>query len=144
MNDIDEKCSRIKSVFNLDEVPEITEKNLKHYLEWLKLKFTCPCTLTGIESMGYFSWEEKYDFGYGNPQRYMKMKKERGSYKEYYELQDFDNAKVKEDCDILVVVFRVSDRKRFIIPLSELKVVDENSDNYQLLNDYTVWFVNWS
>lgn len=143
MSDYDEQYSRIKSVFNLAEIPEVTEKNIKHYFGWLKLKLICPCILTGIESMGHFSWEEQYEFGYGNPKDYEKIKKERGSYKENYELKELDNAKVEGDWDILVSVVRVSDKKKFILPLSELQAADENSKSYQLLNDYTVWYVNW-
>ena len=143
MSDDDEQCSRIQSVFSLAEIPEVTEKTLEHYLKWLKLKLTCPCILTGIESMGYFSWEEQYEFGYGNLKDYEKIKKERGSYKENYKLQELDDAKVEKEWDILVPVVKVSDKKRFIIPLSELQAADESSENYQILNDYTVWYVNW-
>lgn len=143
MSDYDEQHSRIKSVFNLAEIPEVTGKSLQHYFKWLRLKLTYPCILTGIESMGYFNWEERYEFGYGNPKDYEKTKKERGSYQENYELQELDNAKVEEEWDILVTVVRVSDKKQFIIPLSELQATDESSENHQLLNDYTVWCVNW-
>jgi hypothetical protein len=143
MSRYDEQSSRIKAVFNLPEIPEVTDKNLEHYLGWLKEKLTFPCILTGIESMGYFSWEEKYEFGYGKPKDYEKLKKERGSYTENYELKSLDSAKIKKGWDILVAVVRVSDKKKFTIPLSELQAADEKSENYQLLNDYTAWYVNW-
>ena len=143
MSAYDEQSSRIKSVFTLAETPEVTEANLEHYFGWIKHKLTFPLILTGIESMGYFSWEERYEFGYGNQKDYERLKKERGSYKESYELKTLDNAKIEEDWDILVPVVRVSDKRRFTIPLSELQAADENSENYQLLNDYTVWYVNW-
>jgi hypothetical protein len=65
MSDYDEQSSRIKSVFNLAEIPEVTEANLENYFGWLKRKLTFPLILTGVESMGYFSWEERYEFGYG-------------------------------------------------------------------------------
>lgn len=145
MSDYDEQSERIQSVFNLEEIPEVSEKYLEHYLKWLKGKLTLPCLLTGIESMGYFSWEERYDFGYGNKKEYERLKKQRGSYKDSYELKTLDNAKIGGDWDwdILASVVRVSDQKQFTIPLSELQAVDESSENYQLLNDYTVWYVNW-
>lgn len=143
MSDYDEQSSRIKSVFKLAEIPEVTEANVEHYFGWIKRKLMFPLILTGIESMGYFSWEERYEFGYGNQKDYERLKKERGSYKESYELKTLDNAKIEKDWDILVPVVRVSDKRRFTIPLSELQAADENSENYQLLNDYTVWYVNW-
>ena len=144
MSDYDEQSARIQSVFNLAEISEVTEENLDHYLKWLKGKLKVPCILTGIESMGYFSWEERYEFGYGSQKDYERIKKERGSYHEQYELKTLDKAKVEEDWDILAPVVRVSDKKRFTIPLSELQAADKSSENYQLLNDYTVWYVNWS
>jgi hypothetical protein len=43
---------------------------------------------------------------------------------------------------ILVNLKRVSDKKKFTLPLAELKATDEKLKNYQLLDDYSVWFVN--
>ncbi len=143
MSDYDEQCSRIQSVFDLDEIPEVNAKNIAHYFQWLKLKLRCPCILTGIESMGYFSWEEPYDFGYGSERDYARIRKERGSFKERYELKDLKKAKAEGDWDILAPVVRVSDKKRFTIPLSELQAEDESSENHQILDDYTVWYINW-
>jgi len=144
MSDFDEQCARIQAIFpNFPEIPLVTGKCLEQFLQWLKRNLTVPCILTGIESMGYFSWEESYEFGYGSPKEYEKLKQENGSYTENYELQTLDNAKVEGEWDILVPVVRVSDQRKFTIPLSELQAADENSKNYQLLNDYTVWYVNW-
>ena len=145
MSDYDEQSARIQAVFNLDEIPEVSEEYLEHYLNWLKEKLTFPCLLTGIESMGYFGWEEPYDFGYGSPEEYEETRKKQGSYRDHYELKSLDKAKIGGawDLDILVPVVRVADKKRFTLPLSELQAVDENSKNYPLLNDYTVWYVNW-
>ena len=145
MSDYDEQNARIQAVFNLDEIPRVKEKHLEHYLKWLKGQLTLPCLLTGIESIGYFDWEERYEFGYGSPTEYEKTKKKRGSYQENYELKTLDKTKIGGvwNSDILASVVRVSDKKQFTIPLSELQAVDESSENYQLLNDYTVWYVNW-
>jgi hypothetical protein len=38
---------------------------------------------------------------------------------------------------------RISDRKKFTLPLSELEVTDKNNHSYQILNDFSVWFINW-
>jgi hypothetical protein len=42
-----------------------------------------------------------------------------------------------------VKVKRVPGRKRFVLPLVDLKATDRHSENYQLLHDYPVWVVNW-
>ncbi len=43
---------------------------------------------------------------------------------------------------IFVNVQRVSDKKKFVLPLADLKSTGRKSGNYQLLDDYSVWFVN--
>ena len=91
--------------------------------------------------MGYFGWEERFEFGYGSKAEYKRLRQEQGSYHDKYELRAFD-AWV-EDWDILVNVYRIPHHKNFTIPLSELQAVGKASRNFQLLNDYTVWFVNW-
>ena len=143
MSEIDEQFERIKAAFNTAEIPTVTSPTLHRYFEYLKANLTCPCILTGIESMGYFSWEERFEFGYGSKGEYQRLKRERGSYRDQYELHTLEDATVDQDWDILVKVERIPHRKRFTIPLSELQAIDEESDTYQLLNDYTVWYVNW-
>jgi hypothetical protein len=141
MSDYEKQEHRIKQVFGVEEIPRVTRKTIGVYFEYLKSHLSCPCTLTGIESMGYFSWEERFEFGYGTKAEYERLRRERGSYHDKYELITFD-AWVG-DWDILANVYRLPGRKKFTIPLSELEGVDKKSRNHQLLKDYTVWFVNW-
>ena len=62
----DPQFERIKAVFNTQEIPCVTGETLHRYFEYLKENLTCPCMLTGIESIGYFSWEERFSFGHGS------------------------------------------------------------------------------
>jgi hypothetical protein len=39
-------------------------------------------------------------------------------------------------------VQRISDNKIFLLGLAELEVKNKQSPNWQLLDDYAVWFVN--
>jgi len=91
--------------------------------------------------MGFFKWEERFSFGYGTQNEYDQLKKKEGSYLDIYELTKFEA--IANDWDILIDVHRVPHRKKFVIPLSELQTKDTASPNYQLLNDYTVWLINW-
>ncbi len=139
----DPQEERIKAVFDTQEIPRVIGETLHIYFEYLKENLTCPCMLTGIESMGYFGWEERYAFGYGSKKEYERRRQENGSFRDKYELRTLDNATVDERWDILVNVQRIPHRKRFTIPLSELQAIGQSSRNYQLLHDYSVWFVNW-
>jgi hypothetical protein len=69
------------------------------------------------------------------------LKKTQPSYTDKFALISF-----VEDIDewygLLARVQRASDKKKFILPLADLKSTDRKSKNYQLLDDYSVWFVN--
>ncbi len=112
------------------------------YLNYIKAHLQLPCLVRGIESIGYFGWEERFQFGYGNKAEYERLRQKYGSLEDEFELTALEG-KLQPGQDMMVKVKRTSDGKRFIIPLSELEAVDENSDNAVMLNDYTVWIVNW-
>ena len=112
------------------------------HFKYLQENLGIPCTLTGIESIKFFGWEERFQMGYGSEEEYKRRRRQEGSYKDKYELSEFE-AVVDEEWDILVNVKCIPYRKRFTIPLSQLQAVDRMPKNYQLLNDYTVWYVNW-
>jgi hypothetical protein len=133
----DEQDARIASILGDDEVP-VDDKSLARYRKYLERSLTLPCRLTGIED---FAWEEFYVFGPGNKKEYEKLKKNRPSYTDEFDFIGFDTYKSEEE-GLFVKVSRVSDTKQFILPLAELKTVDKNSEKYQLLDDFSVWFVN--
>ncbi len=140
--------ARIMQVFSVNdekEIPSVDETTLQIYARHLKAHIQLPCLLAGIESIGYFGWEERFQFGYGSKAEHDRRRKEFGSLDDQFLLEEF-NPKLKTDgwsLDIVVTVKRSDDGKRFEIPLSELEAVEEDSDNAVLLNDFTVWKVNW-
>jgi hypothetical protein len=138
---MDEQFERIKKVFAKDKIPSVSASTIKIYFKYLQDNLTFPCLLTGIESIGFFRWEERFSFGYGSKDEYEELRKKQGSFRDTYELTDFDA--IADDWDILVTVYRVPHHKKFIIPLSELRSTDKASKNYQYLDDYSVWRVNW-
>jgi len=118
---------------------DVTRKTLSTYLKYLKNHVEIPCQLTGIED---FEWEEPYVFGFGSKREYQELKKTQPSYTDKFNLIDFINDIDDEYDGIFVNVQRLSDKKQFILPLADLKSTDRKSKNYQLLDDYSVWFVN--
>src|SRR5215813_2994723 len=141
MPTLDKQDQRLADIFGAKEVPDVTTKTLERYLAYLKQHLTLPCQLTGIEDLGCFSWEEYYTFGPGSKKEYEQLKKKRASYTDTYELLGFDDEVDPED-GLLVHVKRLSDKKKFTLTLSDVQATDEQSKNYQLLADFTVWFVN--
>jgi hypothetical protein len=133
---------RIADLFGTQTVPKVTEEMLAIYLDYLKQHLEVPCQLTGIESLGCFAWEASYIFGRKRPKEYAQRKKQQPSYTDIYAFLNFENAYDPYE-GLAVKVKRVSDSKRFVLPLANLKATEKPSTNDQLLDDYVVWFVNW-
>jgi hypothetical protein len=132
---------RIADIFGTPKVPKVTEETLAIYLAYLKQHLEMPCQLTGIESRGCFAWEASYIFGRRRPKEYAQRKQHQPSYTDTYAWLHFEDASDPYE-GLAVKVKRVSDRKRFVLPLAHLKATEKPSSNAQLLDDYVVWFVN--
>ena len=139
MPKLDKQDQRIADIFGTKDVPDVDIETLERYLDYLKQHLEFPCQLTGIED---FDWEEYYVVGPGSQEEHERLRKTRPSYMDTYELLSFDDD-VDPDYGILVNVRRVSDKKKFVLPLADLEATKKKSTNYQLLDDYAVWFVNW-
>jgi hypothetical protein len=138
----EQQDQRLADLFGTQTVLKVTEETLAVYLGYLKQHLEVPCQLTGIESRGCFAWEESYIFGRRRPKEYAQRKKKEPSYTDIYTFLSF-----AEEYDpyagLTVTVKRMSDNKRFVLPLAHLKATEKPSTNDRLLDDYVVWFVNW-
>ena len=138
MSDYDEQEKRIAKILGSKAVPSVNRKTLRKFQDHLKKNLVLPCSLTGIDD---FPWEERFVFGFGSKAEYERLKKTRPSYTDTFELLNIDE--VDPDDGIVAVVKRVSDKKIFALPLADLEDTVKESKNYQLLDDYSVWFVNY-
>ena len=131
---------RVKEILGKDFDRGVSEDTLVKYRQYLEGHLKMPCILTGIED---FRWEEFYVFGPRSKKEYEELKKTQPSYTDQYELIGFEDELGGIEEGLMVKVKRIKDRRRFVLPLGELKAVDKKSDNYQLVNDYAVWIVNY-
>lgn len=141
-SNFEEQEGRIGLIVGVDEEGEVTAVNdetLAIYQNYLQTHLEQPCKVTGSED---FKWEEYYIIGPGSKHEHDRLRKTKPSYLDTYELLEFKDA-IDGWNGLLVSVKRVSDRKKFILPLSDLEATDKQSKNAQLLEDYSVWFVNW-
>ena len=144
MTELDPQDTRIKAVVG-DEDKSVSfgdavDKFYNHLTKFLQL----PCDVTGIED---FQWEERYVFGAGSSNQYQNLRKTQPSYQDTFEL-----LAIKKDIysewmmyhgeDLAGHVRRKSDGKEFYLGLAEIEAENKKSKNYQLLDDYAVWFVN--
>ncbi len=139
MSDFNKHHKRIAKILGGVDELQVTYNTLRKYIEYLNQNISLPCNLTGIED---FSWEEFYILGPGDEEEYEHLKKTRASYTDTFELLCHVD-EIDEHYGILASVKRISDNKKFIIPLEELKATDKHSNNYRLFHDYSVWFVNY-
>lgn len=140
----DKRFLKILGCRDWDEAAELEcEEAMERFLNHLAEQLELPCEVTGTED---FSWEEFYVFGPGDPEEYATLRKKRPSYQDTYDLLSVADDQYSEwmlfSDDLAAIVRRKSDKKKFVLGLSELKVVDKKSKNHELLDDYAVWFVN--
>lgn len=130
---------RIEQIFNkFDDLSRRLE-TLVYYKSYLEANLKFPLRITGIED---FDWEEFYIFGPGNKREYEMLKKTQPSYTDIFSMSRIDSY-YDEDYGLFAKVTRLTDKKRFQLPLAEMKAVEKKSPEYQLLEDYSVWFVNY-
>ena len=133
---------RLAAIFGKKKIPKVNEGTLAIYFDYINQHLVLPCHLTGIEDRGCFAWEERYRFLPDCEEEYKERRKQEPSYMDTYELLNFEDES-DTYAGLAVKVKRVPGRKRFVLPLVDLKATDQQSPNYQLLHDYTVWVVNW-
>lgn len=126
----------------LDDVPEVSDETLECYYTFLKQNLPEGLVLTGCESIGHFSWEERFEFGYSSEKEFERLRKKKGSYRDSYTfialVQDLSHSR------IFANVMRTNDKKQFCIPLEDLESKEQTSQLKQILEDYSYWFENYN
>ncbi len=136
---MDKEEKRIAKALGAQEVPEVDEGNLLQYRKYLLEQLDKGTVLTGRED---FPWEEQYVFASGNRAEYERLKKENPSYQDEYKLLGISEEEVEEN-DLVAQVERLSDKKCFKIGLSWLTTKNKRSKDFQTLDDFASWVVNW-
>jgi hypothetical protein len=134
LKEFERKLSQILNPNN-----DVGVKNFLKYLEYLQQNMIIPCNVTGREE---FRWEQEYLSGSGKKKEYEKLKKTQPSSTQIFQIVRVRDSVSKND-GIMVDVQRLTDKQTFILPLVDLKAIDARSPNNQLLEDYTLWFINY-
>lgn len=143
--EIDDDERRIMGILSpdkeLDELPFVTAETLAMYHQFLVKHLTENILLTGRESAGYFSWEEKYEFGGGNEVEYKKLLHTKASYQETFQLIALSS--VDDEWGSIAQVLRVRDKKKFDVPLADLEVCKKTETEWRIVEDYGMWMTNY-
>ena len=137
--EVKKQIARIENIFpvGLKDNCKKTE-TLEIYKKFLNRNLAFPVELAGIED---FNWEEFYILVAGDKMEYELLKKTNPSNTDIFYLKSIDI--YDEYYGLIANVIRKSDKMNFQIPLGDLKVTDKKNINYQLLDDYSVWCVNY-
>jgi hypothetical protein len=119
----------------------INKTNLKKYLSYLKKSLNLPCLATGLDDM-ILDEEDYQDFNQSKKKRnvFLTMPVE----DEIYKIIGFNNY-FDEEFGILVEVEpspekRTKDKPILTVPLAQLEAYDPTSEDYELLETYSIWF----
>lgn len=135
---IDDEGKLIADILGTTAI-SVNEQNLNLFRQYILENLEKPVYLTGRE---VFPWEERYFFGSFSKNEHKKLRKTRPSYKDTFRLL---NITLDDDYDedLFAKVKRKGDAKVFEIKLSWLEATDKDSDNYGLLELYSMWAVNY-
>jgi hypothetical protein len=139
--DFEESFRRIDAIIGDEDDPgKATEVWFHH----LRANLALPCDVTGVED---FRWEEPYVLGVGDAREYRRLCRQQPSYRDVFTLESIEAAAADSEWslhhdDLGARVIRKSDSRPFLLGLSELRAVD-HEQNAQLLQDYSVWLVNY-
>ena len=138
-----EQDERIAAILADDEGLAF-EDAVKRFFDHLKEKLELPCTVAPTDDL---NWEEYYVIGPGDEMEYEQLKKTQPSCEDRFELLEIELGAWSKWMlfgteDIGAHVQRGSDGRKFCLGLAELEATDRKSANHQLIDDYSVWFVN--
>lgn len=131
-DDFDQRIQRILGTKNI----KLSLKKLKKFLDYLKQTIKTPCEVMGRKNSG---WEEELSGKSSNQKQSGKSKNNHSANTERFHLLEFKGVSDLED-GIIVNVQRLTDRKKFTLPLAELEATADGSPQAQLLDDYATWF----
>ncbi len=140
----DDQFERIDAIIGTDGVDHF-EDAARRLFEHLNAHLQLPCEVKGTQD---FQWEEGYVIGGMNRQEYETLKKTQPSFSDRYRLVSikygvYSKWMMRRDGEIAANVERISDGKKFVLGLSELKVKDKKSPSFKLVEDFAVFFWNY-
>ena len=144
MTKLDAQHKRVEAIIGDEDESSSFGDAVEKFYDHLARFLQFPCDVTGIED---FRWEERYVFGVGDSNKYQKLREIQPSYQDTFELLEIEKDTYSkwmmyQGEDLAGHVRRKSDGKEFYLGLAEIEILDKKSKNYQLLDDYAVWFVN--
>jgi len=141
-NDEQEGADRINAI--IGEVSQTVEQDQDIIVAHLQKTLVLPCE---VMIHDYLRWEVPYlNDRPWSPDKFALLKETQPSSTDRYQLLGVDRNETSTWMlfaeDIAARVQRISDGKIFVLGLADLRTVDENSPNAQILDDYDEWLMD--
>ena len=138
---------RVSQILGTNDLA-VTSDSKKTYTTYLKSALSLPCQLVAA---GEFEWEDfdeelgMDDFDFDEAGEQIPLSSDEFIFIKFCdEPEDFvDGIENYEQSSVWIRVERTSDAAPFTMRLQDLKAADENSPNYQLIDDFSTWIYHY-
>ena len=124
MPKLDKQDQRIANIFGTKDVPDVTTETLARYLAYLKQHLTFPCQLTGIEDWAVSPGRNTTPLDLGARRNMNNLRRREPRIRTPMNCWGL-RTRWTQTTGIMVHVRRLSDKKNFLAPLSDLQATDE-------------------
>jgi hypothetical protein len=110
--------------------------------EHLLARLRLPCDVNAGEN---FRWEESYASGDLDQREYERLRKDRPSFRDRFELLEIIRQArspwmSSSGIDIAAQVRRKLDGQKFVVGLSDISLADKKLPQHEIISDYAAWF----
>ncbi|MDY6806507.1 MAG: hypothetical protein SXA11_22240 [Cyanobacteriota bacterium] len=128
----------LRDILGTDNI-QVNKTNLKKYFNYLKKNMKMPCLVTGIDVL-----DEEDSSENDRSKKKGKVSVTMLGEDDIYNIVEFNN-NLHDLYGILVEVEPAKakggkNKERLTVPLAQLEVFDPDSPNYELLDNYSIWF----
>lgn len=119
------------------KTPDVSEKSLTTYGAYLERHLGSPLRVQASEE---FDWEEPYLVPGSDSDEYRKLRTNQPSHLDVFLLTAIPKTPDAAS-GLIAQVTREGDDKQFVVPLHLFEAVDPTSADFEVLKEYTIWFL---
>ena len=125
MSEVDQQYERIIDILdpnaeNREDSPPVNANTLNVYFHYLLPRIRPGLLMTGNDTCGYFSWEERFFFGFGDEALHKKMRRTKASSEDKFKFMELLEG--DEPTGLIAKVKRVNDNLSIICFISVLNL----------------------
>lgn len=128
---------KMADVWGTGNTPDVSGKSLVTYGTYLKQHLASPLRVQASEE---FDWEEPYLLSGLDSPEYKALRADQPSHLDVFMLTAIPDIPDAAS-GLLAEVRREGDEKQFVVPLHLIEAIDPKSSDFEVLKEYTIWFL---